>query len=167
MIEAELDHSDSNSLFQIISEIVHSAESEKHGCTLVIDLNEEPLDISGQKLSDPMDLRQPEFLELAKSLAKLDGALHIRIDMKLHGFASLLDGRAIRGEDRSRGARFNSALRFTDEHDDIFVVVVSSDRPVSIIKAGIELSAQCHWNPLSSIISLPPTLEEWIQRQSV
>jgi hypothetical protein len=167
LLEAELEHSDSNSLFRIISEIVHSAESEKYGCTLIIDLNEKPLEIAGQKLSDPLDLRQPEFLELAKSLAKVDGALYIRIDMKLHGFASLLDGRAIKGEDRSRGARFNSALRFTAEHDNIFVVVVSSDRPVSIIKAGIELSAQCQWNPLSSIISIPPTLKEWIQRHSI
>ncbi|MFC1863173.1 DNA integrity scanning protein DisA nucleotide-binding domain protein [Thermodesulfobacteriota bacterium] len=145
---------------------MHSAESAKHGCTLVIDLNEKPLDISGQKLREPLDLRQPQLLELTKSLAKVDGALHVGIDMNLLGFAGLLDGRAIKGEDRSRGARFNSALRFTAEHDNIFVVVVSSDRPVSVIQAGIELSAQCHWNPFSSIISLPPTIEEWVRRQS-
>ena len=144
-------------MFKIITSIVHCAEIEKYGCTIVIDLNEEPVAISGQRLARALDLRQPENLELTKSLAHVDGALHIGADSKLHGFACLLDGRAIPGEDRSRGARYNSALRFTAEHDNIIVVVVSSDRPVSIILEGVEQSAKCEWKPVYNYIARPLT----------
>jgi DNA integrity scanning protein DisA with diadenylate cyclase activity len=142
--------------------IVHHAENQKFGCTLIIDLGKENNSLSGQKLKDPLDLKQDAFLELAKSLAKADGAIHIGHDLKLHAFACLLDGRAIPGEDRARGARFNSALRFTAEHKNLMVVVVSSDRPVSIIQEGIEISAQCQWKPVSGRYTRPKTLAEWI-----
>jgi hypothetical protein len=114
--------------------VIHCAEGNEHGCTLIIDLNDEPVKISGQKLEEPLDLRLSQNLELSMSLAKVDGALHIGADANLHGFACLLDGRTVPGEDRARGARYNSALRFTSEHADIFVVVVSSDRPVSVFR---------------------------------
>ncbi|MBU0909317.1 MAG: DNA integrity scanning protein DisA nucleotide-binding domain protein, partial [Proteobacteria bacterium] len=120
------------------------------------------IEISGQRLEHPLDLRQPSILELAKSLAKVDGALHIGTDMHLHSFACLLDGRTVPGEDRSRGARYNSALRFSSEHSDIIVVVVSSDRPVSIIKEGVEVSAQCQLKPVARYIASPPTLTAWL-----
>jgi len=104
------------------------------------------------------------LLALAKSLAKVDGALHIGSDLHLHGFACLLDGRAIQGENRARGARFNSALRFTAEHKNLIVVVLSSDRPVSVIQGGVELSAQCEWEAFSKLSSTPPTLKEWLSK---
>ena len=109
-----------------------------------------------------MDLREQHLLDLAKSLAKLDGALHLRGDLHLHGFACLLHGGAVKGEDRARGARYNSALRFSAEHPQVIIVVVSSDRPVSIIQEGVELSAQCEWAPFSKRIQPPPSLAEWI-----
>lgn len=150
-------------LFRIVSRLVHSAEERKHGCAIVIDLGEELVPLSGQRLEDPLDLTQERALALAKSLAKVDGALHLGRDMRLHGFACLMDGRAVRSEDRARGARFNSALRFSAMHDDIMVVVVSSDRPVSIIQGGIELTASCHWKPFYACVDTPPTLLEWIK----
>lgn len=163
LLESDVSPSDQSALFRIIADLVHSAEALKHGCTLVIDLNAQPVSISGQKVENPLDLRQGHFLELAESLAKVDGALHIGRDLHLHGFACLLDGRAIAGEDRARGARFNSALRFTAERDNIVVVVVSSDRPVSVIQGGLELSAQCQWKPVSGCITRPPLLKEWLE----
>ena len=163
LLEANLDPEDGNTLYKIICKIVHHAENQKFGCTLIIELSSENENISGQKLKDPLDLREEPFLELAKSLAKVDGAIHIGHDLKLHAFACLLDGRAISGEDRARGARFNSALRFTAEHNKLMVVVVSSDRPVSIIQEGIEISAQCQLKPISSCYTQPKTLENWIQ----
>ena len=113
-------------------------------------MNQEFIDIPGQKLTDPLDLTKYNHLSLTQSLAKVDGALHIGRDLKLHAFACLLDGESIRGEDRARGARFNSALRFTHAHKNILVVVVSADRPVSVIQEGVEISAQCQWNPVTS-----------------
>ena len=164
LLESRLDPQQAHNLFKIVSQIVHHAENQKHGCTVIIDLNDPPVNISGQQLTRRLDLEQPDCLELAKSLSKVDGALHIGTDSHLHRFACLLDGRTVASEDRARGARYNSALRFTTEHKDILVVVVSADRPVSIIQEGVELSAQCQWKPDSSCTLIPPTLKEWIRQ---
>jgi DNA integrity scanning protein DisA with diadenylate cyclase activity len=163
LLESNLTPEEGTTLFKIICNVVHHAENEKFGCTLVIDLNDAIESLSGQRLKDPLDLRQANLLELAKSLAKVDGAIQIGRDFKLHAFACLLDGRTIPGEDRARGARFNSALRFTAEHKNILVIVVSSDRPVSIIQEGIEISGQCQWNPVVTCFDRPKTLSEWLQ----
>ena len=163
LLEADLDPIDGNHLFKIIAALVHHAQKTKIGCTLVVDLNAPPLSIPGQRLAQPIDLHQSHPLDLAKSLLKVDGALHIGRDLHMHGFACLLDGRAIPGEDRSRGARFNSALRFTAEQRNIIVVVVSADRPVSIIQEGIEVSAQCQWKPVTNSLMEPLTLEMWLE----
>ena len=104
----------------------------------------------------------PSNLELAEALAKVDGAIHIGRDLQLHAFSCLLDGQAIAGEDRSRGARYNSALRFTAAHRNILVVVVSSDRPVSVFQEGVEISAQCEWRPEATCTLAPTRLADWI-----
>ena len=101
-------------------------------------------------------------MEFATSLSKVDGALHIGFNGYLHRFACLLDGKNITGENRARGARFNSALRFTADHENLIVVVVSSDRPVSIIQGGVELTAQCEYKPLTKLMGLPPTIKRWL-----
>jgi len=162
LLETPLDSEPGNQLYKIICSIVHHAESQKFGCTLIIDLNRKIEKVSGQNLMPSLDLREDCYLDLAKSLAKVDGALHIGQDLKLHTFACLLDGRSIPGEDRARGARFNSALRFTSEHKNLLVVVVSSDRPISVIQEGVEISAQCQWNPVSACHLGMTTLEAFI-----
>ncbi len=161
LLETDMDMNDQHSLLQIISLLVNRVRDRKHGCTLIIDTSKELLTISGQHLEDPMDLQDSSQLKLACSLAKIDGALHIGRDLKLHGFACLMDGRTAPGENRARGARFNSALRFTVEHEDILVVVVSADRPVSIIKNGVELTARCLFGQIGGL-ERPPLLTEWI-----
>jgi DNA integrity scanning protein DisA with diadenylate cyclase activity len=163
LLESELEAEARDALFKIIADIVHYAEKKKFGCTLVINLQQSRLAISGQHFENPLDLQQESNLKLACSLANIDGALQIESDLRLHGFACLLDGHAVKSEDHSRGARFNSALRFSAEHEGTIIVVVSSDRPVSVIQGGIELTAQCEWKPLSSFIVTPPTLEDYIQ----
>jgi hypothetical protein len=166
LLESDLDPSQSSNLFRLIASLVHNAQHERFGCSLIVDLNREPLEFSGQKLAQSLDLEQPQFLELAKSLTKVDGALHIGHDLKLHGFACLMDGRSIVGEDRARGARYNSALRFTADRPDLIVVVVSADRPVSVIQDGVELSAQCQWKPLTGCLFVPLTLEQWLRAEN-
>jgi hypothetical protein len=162
LLESDLSLPEGNQLFRIIAEMVHYAEENKFGCTLIVDLNPEPVYISGQALETPLDLGQEDLLELAKSLSKVDGAVHIGADRRLHGFACLLDGRAISGEDRARGARYNSALRFSAEHPRVIVVVVSSDRPVSVIQNGAAVNSRCSWNPVNCCKFIPETLEDWI-----
>jgi hypothetical protein len=160
LLEAPLESSCKDALFKIASSIVDRAGEHRHGATLVIDLNPNPIPISGQQLETPADLSNETMLDLAKSLSKVDGALHIGADLHLHGFACLLDGRAITGENRARGARFNSALRFTADHKNLIVIVVSADRPVSVIHGGVDLSARPEWKPLSQLLVQPPTLED-------
>ncbi len=162
LLESQVKTAAIHMLLKIVTALVHRATEEKHGATLVIDLNPEPVALSGQQLVDPIDLQQPVHLDLAKSLSRMDGALHIGADLHLHGFGCLLDGRAVPGEDRARGARFNSALRFTSENEHVIVVVVSSDRPVSVIQGGVELTSQCAWRTLGGPLASPPTLAAWI-----
>ena len=166
LLESDLDPETGHAVYKITAALVHQAEDQKHGATLVLDLNPFPVAISGQCFDRPLDLCHPEILYLAKSLFRVDGALHIGADLHLHGFACLLDGRAIVGENRARGARYNSALRFTAEHDHIIVVVVSSDRPVSIIQSGVEISAACQWKPMSCRIIQPTPLDQWVGHNS-
>jgi hypothetical protein len=164
LLDSNLSPSAGNNIFKRVVRLVHSAQHQKHGCTLVIDLNRTPIKISGQVLSRHLDLGKPDLLELAKSLTKLDGALHINGDCHLYGFACLLDGRSIVSEDLARGARYNSALRFTAEHDNIIVVVVSSDRPVSIIQGGVEISGICQWQSITGCIFDSEPLESWVKK---
>lgn len=150
-------------IMKIVNALVSSAQERKHGCALVLDYGRPLAEISGQHLETPLDLRRHLDLDLAKALAKVDGALHIdMLCMKLQAFATLLDGRAVPGENRGRGARFNSALRFTAEHKELLVVVVSADRPISIIQHGAELTAACAWKPKYQCLSTPPTMQEWL-----
>lgn len=161
MLETDMPMETQHTLMQIVSLMVNRVRDRKHGCTLVVDTAENQLSMSGQHFETPLDLQDSSQLKLACSLAKLDGALQIGRDLKLHGFGCLMDGRCVPGENRARGARFNSALRFTAEHEDIVVVVVSSDRPVSIIKNGVELTALCHFEQIRGL-SRPPLLAEWV-----
>ncbi len=163
LLESGMDSASHTALFKITSAIVHSAQEQRHGCTLVLDLNPEPIRIAGQHLEFPLDLCRKDMLDLAKSLSKVDGALHIGRDIHLHRFACLLDGQAVAGEDRARGARYNSALRFTALHENIVTVVVSSDRPVSVIQGGVELTARCEWRPVHGYMATPPFLEDYIR----
>jgi len=161
LLESTLSRSDSFFIFKIVVSLVHHSQRRKHGCTIVIDLNEEPVPISGQTLSPPLDLRKPYMLKMVKSLAKVDGALHLGVDQHLHGFACLLDGRSFPGEDLARGARYNSALRFTAEHEHIIVVVVSSDRPVSVIYQGVDIHGACAWNQRVGCVYDLDRLDYW------
>lgn len=166
LLDSDMDPMDASSLFKIITGIVHHAARHRHGCTIVVDLNKTPIFISGQTLEHSLDLENHEDMELAKSLSKVDGALHIGSDLKLHGFACLLDGKYVPGENRARGARFNCALRFTAEHDNIIVIVVSSDAPVSVMMGGILLEIKWQLKP-SLFCNAPVLLKEWVTSSDV
>jgi hypothetical protein len=160
-VDSRLNLSEQHSLKNIVTALVDNSTEKRHGCTLVLDFAPVPERMSGQYLVHCLDLRLGRFLELAKALSKIDGALHIGADLKLHGFGCLLDGHSVPGENLARGARYNSALRYTALHDSAIVVVVSSDRPVSIIQGGIELTAACALKTLRGCPT-PPSLKDWL-----
>ena len=135
-MDSDMDAENAAVLFKVVAGIVHNAASHRHGCSIVIDLNEPPVFIMGHSLRHPLNLKNQDNCDLAKSLSKVDGALHIGADIKLYGFACLLEGSYVPGENRARGARFNSGLRFTAEHENVIVIVVSSDTLVSVMMGG-------------------------------
>lgn len=152
-------------LFNCASRIVTAAGEGKYGCTIIVDPHNPPLHFSGQPLDRPVDLDRDENLRLAAALSKVDGALHIDTSAQLRAFACIMDGPALQTEDRARGARYNSALRFTVTHPGLLVVVVSFDRPVSVIQNGIDLSQPPSWLPIPTALSTPPTIENWLKSE--
>lgn len=162
LLDYDLDTSVRNQLFQVVAALVHNAETNGFGCTLVVDLEHDYSPLSGQLLDPPIDLQQPERLALAAGLSKTDGGLHIRADLLLHGFACLLDGLSIPGEDRARGARYNSALRFTAIRRDTIIIVVSSDRPVSVIYRGTEARKRQTFAAKERCSLFPEPLAQWL-----
>ncbi|MBF0388923.1 MAG: DNA integrity scanning protein DisA nucleotide-binding domain protein [Desulfamplus sp.] len=160
LLDCKLDPSIATELFLVVSKLVHTAQNKRHGATLVLNLALEPAELSGHILDPPLDLKKDENFNLASSLIKIDGALHIMSNCELMGFGCLLDGKSILSENIGRGARYNSALRFTAEHEDVIVVVVSSDRPVSIIYHGIELNAHCVWDLMPGYLYEPKELKQ-------
>lgn len=148
LLDSKLPTETAGTLFNVVSGLVHKAGHARYGCTLVIDMNKEPLRLSGHVLEPPLTLLEPKNYELAAALMRIDGAVHLTTDTRIHGFACLLDGKTISWENMARGARYNSALRFSAATPDVIVVVVSADRPVSIIYNGIELNAFCRWKPV-------------------
>ncbi|MEE4364125.1 MAG: DNA integrity scanning protein DisA nucleotide-binding domain protein [Desulfotignum sp.] len=162
LLDTDMDTATSTILFQVVSHLVHSAGRARHGCTLVIDLNDPPVRLSGHVLDPPLSLVEPQNIDLACSLLKIDGAVHLTADSCIHGFACLLDGRTINWENMARGARYNSALRFSAANSKVIVVVVSADRPVSIIFNGIEISAFCNWRPVCQHTPEPIQLDKYL-----
>jgi hypothetical protein len=162
LVESDLDSDARDDLLSIILHIVQEATEKQYGACIVVDLGATPLNLSGQHLAKPLPLNKKENLELACRLSMLDGAIHIGKDLHLHAFSCMLDGLAVPNEDRSRGARFNSALRFTRRHPEVVVITVSFDRPVSVFQNGIEITAQLPLDTPLSTFYKAPTLAEWL-----
>jgi hypothetical protein len=162
LLDSDLDTKNSTLLFQIISHLVHSAGRGRHGCTLVVDLNKTPVKLSGHVLEPSLSLLEPKNVNLTCSLLKIDGAVHVTSDLCIHGFGCLLDGKTISWENMARGARYNSALRFSADHSRVIVVVVSADRPVSIVYNGIEINAFSHWRPVYQYTPEPITMKKYL-----
>lgn len=163
LLDYDLDGSIRSSLFHIVSAIVHYAETEHFGCAIVLDLNQPMIQTAGQNLEAPLDLERSNLLDLTCDLARVDGALQIGHDRQLHRFACLLDGPSIPTEDRARGARYNSALRFTAQNPHTIIIVVSSDRPVSVIRNGREYNEPGSVMPGSPSCMDPQLLINWLE----
>lgn len=152
-------------IFCVVASLVREAESCGFGCSIVVDLAPEPESLAGQSLETPIDLRDPENLALAMALAKVDGALHIKADLKLYSFACLLDGFRVPEEDRARGARYNSALRFTAQHPESIIIVVSSDTAVSVFQQGRVLHKIPASEPYADCWISPMPLSSWLKNE--
>lgn len=139
--------------------ILCSEISRRHfGATLVLETGTTPLVLSGQSVT-PTRLD----IQALRALSEVDGALHLDREGRLKGFACLLDGMASGREDRAHGARYNSAVRFTETHEDCVVIVISADGPISVFRKGARLGSSALLKPRPSADLDPPTLSDWLK----
>ncbi|EEL73232.1 diadenylate cyclase [Bacillus cereus] len=115
--------------------LVEAAKKQKHGTILAIleSAQEEAERLATQCIKvHPMELSD-EMMELVSSI---DGAVLVDLDANIHAMGVILDGVVSQKGDASRGARYNSAVRYVEmiEHKCI-LVVVSEDKDIELIKS--------------------------------
>ncbi|WP_088126198.1 diadenylate cyclase [Bacillus sp. JEM-1] len=126
-----------------IIDIVKCAYNQKHGTTLVI-TTPEVAETEVQRLKeqsikiDVIDIkRNSYFKQVVEKITNIDGALYMDIDGYIHAIGVILDGYAKIGEgDSSRGARYNSAIRYKNGkgvNGKCVIVVISEDGMIDII----------------------------------
>lgn len=69
----------------------------------------------------------------AKNASKIDGAVILEPDGICHAIGAILDGPAVDGGSRSRGARFNSALRYVRANIHSLAIVKSEDGHIDLL----------------------------------
>lgn len=149
-----------------LAEVVAQALNSHHGCTLVV-LNANQIgQIAGQRLLN--EIPGNSFNEIVSAMSGIDGALIFDQQGNLHMFGSILQGEPAVNEDRSRGSRFNSALRFSSIFSDATILVVSEDGPMTIIQNGEILLRDPLGTPIveqPTRLFLPnaPLLNDWLQ----
>ncbi|MGE0977913.1 diadenylate cyclase [Bacillus cereus] len=126
-----------------IIEVVKCAYSQKHGTTIVITTPEiaetevERLKEQSIKINVIDTKESSYFRQVVEKLTNIDGALYMDIDGHVHAIGVILDGYAKIGEgDSSRGARYNSALRYKNGdgiEGNCVIVVISEDGMIDII----------------------------------
>ncbi|MES2790559.1 MAG: DNA integrity scanning protein DisA nucleotide-binding domain protein [Planctomycetota bacterium] len=114
-------------------ELVVAAERQEHGTMLLIsqDATNEAKRLENQAtLIAPCHLT-PNILE---QLTSIDGAVLIDPDAVCHAIGVILDGMATSSGDSSRGARFNSAIRYTETRGcRCLAIVISEDGGVDFV----------------------------------
>jgi len=103
--------------------------------------------VSKNARSEAYRLRNQGFLieaisltpAIIRSITSIDGAVMMDLEGFCHGIGFILDGIATEKGDPSRGARYNSAIRYvetitkTPEYSNCFAIVVSEDGDVDMI----------------------------------
>ncbi|HEY4814485.1 MAG TPA: diadenylate cyclase [Chthoniobacterales bacterium] len=112
--------------------LIRAAEEASHGALLIIDENSaaEAHRLRKQGMSVHACLLTPDML---RHLITIDGAILLSPDGMCHGFGTILDGIATESGDPSRGARYNSALRYVESAWPCLAVVVSEDGGIDFI----------------------------------
>jgi hypothetical protein len=112
--------------------LIRAAEEASHGALLIIDEDSasEAHRLRKQGMSVHASLLTPDLL---RHLVTVDGAILLSPDGMCHGFGTILDGMATESGDPSRGARYNSALRYVESAWPCLAVVVSADGGIDFI----------------------------------
>ena len=116
-----------------IWDIFQCALDSVHGTTIVV--SEDPVS-EIKRLGQEALVVKPEYLDHrdVARLGHIDGAIMLGSDGKCYAFGVILDGLATSSGDRSRGARFNSAVRYQKTSTiGTMVIVISDDGTVDLI----------------------------------
>lgn len=130
----DLNLADVNNLYKLII----AATKQDRGALIVISKNARS---EAFRLKDQCFLVSPTKLKssIIKSITSIDGAILIDTNGICHGIGVILDGMASIHGDSSRGARYNSAIRYVEtiseieDYSDCMAIVISEDRMVDII----------------------------------
>ncbi|WP_313893810.1 tetratricopeptide repeat protein, partial [Psychrobacillus sp.] len=145
-IKKEIEPQVSTSFVQNIIEIVKTAADQKKGTMVVVTepeiAQEEIKRLSGQGIQiDTLNFSQKrlknEIVTLINRLTGIDGAIYLDITSNCYAIGMILDGKAVAEKgNNSRGARYNSAIRYQnlDElKNKSVIIVISEDGMVDII----------------------------------
>jgi hypothetical protein len=119
-------------------ELVRSATEQPHGTMIVISsaaaVEAARLEEQSTILKTPSPLNEAKVL----MLSSIDGALLVDPAGVCHAAGVILDGAAVKGKGtRSRGARYNSAIRYIhakeNEQHECLAIIVSEDRTINLV----------------------------------
>lgn len=137
---------DSDKKIEQLKKIISCAKNQKHGTTVVITtpdkareevlkLEKQSIKIKEKQLKDDMHLEN-----IINRITNIDGALYLDINGTCHAIGVILDGVADNKHgDAARGARFNSAIKYSLKEnikEKCIIVVISEDGMINIIYNG-------------------------------
>jgi len=129
---------DSKGNYDNVWNLINEAKKQRHGTMIVVS---DKAEMESERLSKnsftivPNDM---DDLDLVHGLTSIDGAVMIDHCGKCYSIGCILDGTTKRNVgDSSRGARFNSALRYIhycmNKHYRVLIVVVSEDGMINFL----------------------------------
>jgi DNA integrity scanning protein DisA with diadenylate cyclase activity len=112
--------------------IVQESAKQKHGTLVIISrqAKEETERLRVQSIAIEPVVLKPEFVPMVSSI---DGAIMLDPAGVCHSIGVILDGLATHDGDASRGARYNSAVRYIQGKKETIAIIVSADGMVDIL----------------------------------
>ena len=110
-----------------------AAAEASHGTMLVVHRNARD---EAARLVPQAQQVEPRHLdtETLSAVTNIDGAVLVDVDGRCHAVGVILDGHATGSGDASRGARYNSAVRYHQaERTDSMVIIVSEDGMINLL----------------------------------
>lgn len=118
---------------ELLWSLVSEATRQRHGTMVVVspDAEGEAARLGHQAIPVEAVLLTPE---LVRQVTAIDGALLVDPHNRCHAIGTILDGRVTAGGDPSRGARYNSAIRYVQAADaPCLAIIVSEDGMVDVV----------------------------------
>jgi len=119
---------------KLIWEFVTEAAKQKHGTMVVIssEAEREAKRLGKQAFSITPATINPDLIQ---GITSIDGAVLMSPECVCHAVGVILDGVASINGDSSRGARYNSAIRYFDSNQDkgCCLIVISEDGMINVI----------------------------------